>query len=348
MPKVSILVPCFNTARFLDVCLESACHQTFRDIEILVADDGSTDGSRAIAERHSQKDSRVRLFDGPKSGISANRNFLLGKSTGEYIAWLDSDDVAYPDRISQQVKYFNEHSDVVCLGTAVRVIDEDGSPIRFEVRATDHDTISNELICATSNGIFFPSCMMRSELFQTLKLQSDFGDAEDTDLLLRVSEIGRIANLPDVLLDYRWRMKSTSWTDHFDKARRVWLAINSARRRRALPEKDLSKFEQWSGVDTRFTEAEVQRLWARAAWTAGEFATARKYTLKALKGAPFHPDSWYLAENLAYPLATLPKGIWERVWFSLARRTCKLTRKLLATFRRKSPKEIAYEQLPKI
>src|SRR5918993_1446568 len=94
--RISVVVPIYNVEPFLDECLRSIAGQTFADLEVVMVDDGSTDGSAAIAERFAAADGRFRLISQPNAGLGAARNTGLDAATGEHLAFVDSDDVLPP------------------------------------------------------------------------------------------------------------------------------------------------------------------------------------------------------------------------------------------------------------
>lgn len=91
-PLVSIIVPVYNTEKYIRECLQSLIHQSYAHIEIIAVDDGSTDNSLKILNDISAKDKRLKIFSQPNQGISAARNFALTKTTGEYVMFVDADD----------------------------------------------------------------------------------------------------------------------------------------------------------------------------------------------------------------------------------------------------------------
>ena len=97
MPRLSVVVPIYNVEQYLAPCLDSLIDQTFRDLEVVMVDDGSTDGSAAIAESYVDRDERFKLVTRPNGGLSAARNTGLEYVTGDYLAFLDSDDVLPPN-----------------------------------------------------------------------------------------------------------------------------------------------------------------------------------------------------------------------------------------------------------
>ena len=96
MPAISVIIPAFNASRFLDRCLRSLQEQTFQDWEAVFVDDGSTDGTGALLDRHAAGDSRIRVFHKANAGVSAARNEALKQAEGRYILFVDSDDFLHP------------------------------------------------------------------------------------------------------------------------------------------------------------------------------------------------------------------------------------------------------------
>ena len=92
MPYVSVIVPVYNTKKYLAECLDSVCTQTYPQLEIIVVDDGSTDDSGVLLREYSQRDNRIRVITQKNQGLSAARNTGLEHSSGEYVVFLDSDD----------------------------------------------------------------------------------------------------------------------------------------------------------------------------------------------------------------------------------------------------------------
>ena len=209
-PSVSVCMPVYNTERYVAEAVESILAQTFGDFELIIIDDGSTDGSRAILERYAKQDDRIRLISRPNTGIGGARNEALGMAKGELIAVMDSDDVALPERFEVQVAYLREHPEVVCLGSVVQCIDEAGRFLFEANPAMDHEAIQEEALrgcCPLAQC----SMMMRREAVLAVKgYDPELSPAEDLDLVLRLGERGKLVNLPQVLQKYRWHDQSIS------------------------------------------------------------------------------------------------------------------------------------------
>lgn len=125
--KLTVIVPVYNTAPWLRQCLDSICSQSYRNLEILCVNDGSTDNSAQILEEYAAKDSRIKVFNQKNAGLSAARNTGLEHATGEWVTGVDSDDYLYPGIYEELVKHCGKDINMVFFG--VREVDEQGKPL---------------------------------------------------------------------------------------------------------------------------------------------------------------------------------------------------------------------------
>jgi GT2 family glycosyltransferase len=121
VPRVSIIIPTYNCARFIKQALNSALAQAYTDSEILVVDDGSTDDTKSIVDRYGQK---VRYLYQNNKGVSSARNLALSKATGEFIAYLDADDAWYPQKLERQVAFLDANKECGFVHSEISVINE--------------------------------------------------------------------------------------------------------------------------------------------------------------------------------------------------------------------------------
>lgn len=121
VPRVSVTIPTFNCARFLSQAIRTALSQTYTDYEIIVVDDGSTDDTRDVLAQFGDK---IRYFYQTNGGLSSARNLTLSQARGEFIAYLDADDMWYPHRLEAQVAYLDAHQECGFVHSDVTVIDE--------------------------------------------------------------------------------------------------------------------------------------------------------------------------------------------------------------------------------
>ncbi len=114
---ISVIIPVYNTEQYLKKCLDSVVNQTYRDLEIFLVDDGSTDGSPGICDDYASKDSRIKVFHIPNGGVSAARNSVISECSGEWISFIDSDDWLLPEMYEKMVQLSEKTgADTVCCG----------------------------------------------------------------------------------------------------------------------------------------------------------------------------------------------------------------------------------------
>jgi alpha-1,6-rhamnosyltransferase len=190
-PLVSVIVGCYNGERFLEEALESVFAQEFDSYEVVLVDDGSTDGSANIARSYPL----VYKWQA-NQGVAAARNAGLVLARGEFVTFLDADDVFVPTKLRVQASYLLDHAGVGCVLGRQDWIFEDG----HEAAELSYDPIYREL-----GGIQLITAMVRRDVIEQLDgFDSTFRNAEDRDLIFRMREHGvEIAVLPDVVLRKR-------------------------------------------------------------------------------------------------------------------------------------------------
>lgn len=197
----------YNQADFIEHSINSILTQSFSDFELIVVNDGSTDDTANIVE--SFKDNRIRLThnDGNK-GLIYTRNRLLTLARGEYIAILDGDDIAYPDRLKTQYCYFMDNPDAVLCGGHAAIIDENGNKTGDMLRVPIDSNV--DLFMLFGNPFVNSTAMFRADTFKELKGYQNYTISEDFDLFIRMAEMHKVTNLDKTLVDYRIHSKNTS------------------------------------------------------------------------------------------------------------------------------------------
>lgn len=222
-PRVSILLPTYNGARFIARAVENAKKQTFRDFELLVIDDGSTDATPEIIKKLSQRDVRIRYIRNEKNlGIQRALNRGLREALGEYIARLDDDDVWLDEeKLKSQVEFLDSHPDYVLLGTGAIVVDEAGQELfRFLGPETD-ERIRNAIL--RKNCFTHSTVMFRRGVVMALGGYAEderSRHVEDYDLWLRLGAQGLLANLPRFAIQSTLRLKNVSWQNKLAQLRK--------------------------------------------------------------------------------------------------------------------------------
>ena len=207
--QVSVVMPVYNRENYVGAAIESILNQTYRDLELIIIDDSSTDRSIEIIEEYKEIDRRIRVYRQQRnSGIPTVRNQGLELSTGKYIAFMDSDDVSLPTRIEKQVTFLENHTDIGVCGSWVKIMGK--KPFVVWKYPIMHSDIYAKMLF--SSAIANPTVMMRTSALHQHDLQYDvnarFG-LEDYDLWSRALPLIRFANIPEVLLQYRLHGSNT-------------------------------------------------------------------------------------------------------------------------------------------
>lgn len=124
--KISIIIPVYNVKEYLDKCIQSVVLQTYRNIEIIIVDDGSNDGSELICDEWGKKDNRIRVFHKKNGGLADARNFGLMNAKGEFVGFIDSDDYIKSDMYENLFAAMEEEVDIACCGTVIVYPDKFG------------------------------------------------------------------------------------------------------------------------------------------------------------------------------------------------------------------------------
>lgn len=201
-PKLSVVMSVFNGQEYLSEAVESILAQTFHDFEFLIVDDGSTDRTPQILSEFAALDKRVRIVSQSNRGRAISLNIGIDLSAGKYIARMDADDVALPTRFEEQLRFLEQHPDVIILGGAVELIDMAG-----QVLGTFQQPLEDEQIRLAMQShcpICHPTVLMKKEsALAAGGYRKALLDADDYDLWWRMAELGKLANLGGVILRYR-------------------------------------------------------------------------------------------------------------------------------------------------
>lgn len=246
MPKVSILLTCYNHLRFLGPCLDSVFCQTFRDFEVIAVDDGSTDGTREALASETRLD-RLILTES-NVGTYQALNLALAEANGEYVAVLNDDDVWAPRKLERQLALFEEHPDLGLVHTDGWFIDGDGerlegTPLGFAFPRTETGDVLPALIYA--NKIIASAALVRRRCFDEVgTFDPAYFGSGDWHMWLRVAERWRVGFVQEPLTFYRVHGANAShkleriWRD--DERLRLWIRskysdyLSSGRDRRTL------------------------------------------------------------------------------------------------------------------
>lgn len=228
-PRVSVLMPNYNQERYLPEAIQSILVQTFKNFEFIIVDDCSTDNSAEILAFFATKDRRIRVAHNSRNlGRGASRNVAMHmQPKGEYIAIMDSDDIALPERLERQVKFLDENPDIAVLGAQVLNVDEVNNPTHEQ---TTLPTTHGNLAWTLTFSVPFanPVVMIRANALRSTGLYDESSAVEDADLWTRLVYHGRFANLPEILLHYRMPsdrlvQRMADWTEPLTNVSRIFI-----------------------------------------------------------------------------------------------------------------------------
>lgn len=200
-PFISVLLPVYNCVDYVKAAIESILAQTYPHFELIIINDGSKDHSEDIIKTF--RDHRIIYIPQNNQGLANTLNNGIAISKGTLIARQDADDISKPTRFEEQVKFLNEHPEIVLVGTHATIIADNGKPVnRFHLHPTVSAELKTDLLF--DNPFVHTSVMFRKDI---LKKSGNYvpGDHifEDHNLWSSIANAGEIANLPKLLVEYR-------------------------------------------------------------------------------------------------------------------------------------------------
>lgn len=207
MPKISVIMPVYNTEKFLKESIESILNQDFSDFEFIILDDFSSDNSFEICEYYAKKDNRIKLFRNEKNmWISFTRNKLISLTNTNFIATADSDDISFKNRFFLLYNFLEQHKDFAVISGNMEIIDENSKKI-WERKYSQNI----EKIILKKSPISNPASLFRKDIFlEVWGYDKNLDYAEDYDLWLKIfSKWYKIWVLQNFVLKYRIRNNQT-------------------------------------------------------------------------------------------------------------------------------------------
>ena len=198
LPRVSIITPSYNQAQFLEETLCSVLEQDYPDIEYIIVDGGSTDGSVEIIQRYANR--LAWWVSEPDRGQTDALNKGFARASGDIMAWLNSDDTYLPGAVSDAVEYLRAHPEAGMVYGEANLVDESGAVLgRFPARQTDYQRLMRGSVHIPQQAAFF-----RGELWRTVgPLDPSFYFAMDYDLWVRLSKIAPLHYYPRLWANFR-------------------------------------------------------------------------------------------------------------------------------------------------
>jgi glycosyltransferase involved in cell wall biosynthesis len=302
-PTISLVMSVYNAGRFLRPAMDSVLAQTFGDVEYIVIDDGSSDGSPQVLRDYAARDPRVRLTLRENKGLTLTLNEGLAQARGEFVARMDCDDVSLPDRFEKQLAYLRADPRRVCAGGHFELIDEKGR-LLTRLRPPSEDEAIQKLLLAGHTAICHPAAMMRREAVMRVGgYDPYFKTTQDLDLWLRLGEVGRLGNVPEVVLKFRQHGGSVSETKREEQRRFGREACERAWKRRGLSGMTYEAEEPWRPGRDRHSRHKFALRYGWWGFNSAARGTALAYGWKAITIAPWKIEGWkLLAAGLLKPM----------------------------------------------
>ena len=249
-PLITVLMPVYNAEKYLKEAIDSILQQTFVDFEFLIINDGSTDSSKEIILSYS--DPRIIYIENQTNKkLVETLNIGLNLARGKYIARMDADDIAFPERLKLQYKFMENNPKVAASGTAFEVFGNNSEIFRYEI---NHNKIRFNMLYYTQ--ICHPSAIIRKEILDkfNIRYNTKYFNAEDLDLFVTIGEVAELANITDVLFKYR---------EHSENVTHLYKQIRNEDTKKVIK----SEFEK-IGITPNNDEME---LYSRFAYTCFDF-----------------------------------------------------------------------------
>lgn len=211
-PLISIIIPIYNVCEYLEKCLDSVINQTYNNLEIILVDDGSSDGSEKICDKYALKDNRIKVIHKENGGVASARNEGVKHSTGAYIGWIDSDDFACPNMFERLYQLSQENdADIVVCGNYVNEINEnDNKSEIYTKKAKDimPDVLLDNITSHLWNKLF------KRELFNDIVFPN-ISVAEDVAVVHKIFEKADNVTFTNEKLYLYFRRRSNNLTNNY-------------------------------------------------------------------------------------------------------------------------------------
>ncbi len=214
IPAVTVLMSCFNSARWLEQAITSMLEQTFEDYEFLIVDDGSTDDTLARLKHFSSLDRRVTVIEKPHTGLADSLNKGIEEARGKWIARIDADDVCEPNRLQAQIAFARSRPKLVFIGSGLTQIDAEGNPLKSYRYPTSHKSLVKHLETARRFPPHSSAFFLRETVRGIGGYRPRLQRAQDRDLWLRLAAAGELACLKQPLVKIRKHANQVSQEDN--------------------------------------------------------------------------------------------------------------------------------------
>lgn len=209
---ISIIIPVYNVCEYLEKCLDSVINQTYTNLEIILVDDGSSDGSEKICDEYALKDKRIKVIHKENRGVASARNEGVKHSTGVYIGWIDSDDYACPNMFERLYELAQKNNaDIVICSNYINEINDDDSKAEVYTK-TVKDVMSDVLLDEITSHLW--NKLFKRKLFDNI-IFPDISVAEDVAVMHKIFEKANNVTFTNEKLYLYFRRRSNNLTNNY-------------------------------------------------------------------------------------------------------------------------------------
>lgn len=301
-PCITVLMPAYNTEKYIGEAIESVLQQTYTDFELVIVNDGSTDGTRAII--NSYKDERIILIDQPNRGVAAALNTGLKYSKAPYIARFDADDVCHPQRLEKQIKFLLENPEYILVGSdADYILENNDFLFHFHCIAHSHKEIMEKLYFYCP--FMHPTVMYKkANVANAGGYPTDAHNFEDYLLWTAIAKQGKFCNLAEPLIKYRLNPASVTIDERWRGRRFRELKRDAIKRGHITAEEGNELLAIIKSQDVRKIKEGSYHALCGKKFLANNYQPekAREHVKKAISIRPLRLDNYLL-----YTVSYLPE-----------------------------------------
>ena len=285
-PLVSIVVPAYNAAEFVRNALVSVQAQTYTNYEVLLVDDGSADATYDTARRYfDETDLRGQCIRQENKGVAAARNVGIAAAQGDFIAFLDVDDVWYPRKLDAVMSAFHSHPDVDLVHHPLRIVDSNGRVLGESHNGPRTKNMHRSLLLR-GNSLTPTGTTLRTDKIREIggfREDSDLDTVEDYDLWIRIANVIKFFFLEEILGDYVVHPAGASKRIAYHHEKTENLLLDHFER--------YPRHDAWTRILMRRRRSQSDRFAARALTQQGDLAAARPYIRRMLRRFPVEPKN---------------------------------------------------------
>jgi glycosyltransferase involved in cell wall biosynthesis len=303
-PKITVLMPAYNAEKYIGEAIESVLLQTYGDFELIIVNDGSTDGTVKII--NSFNDERISLINQRNMGVAAALNTGIKHSRAPYIARFDADDICYPDRLEKQFNFLEQNPDYILVGSdADYILENNDFLFHFKCIAHSHQEIMQKLYFYCP--FVHPTVMYKKEsVCNAGGYPPDAHNFEDYLLWTSIANMGKLCNLPEPLIKYRLNSNSVTIDEKWRGRRFRELKRNAIIRGKITQQEGDELLAIINAQNVRKIKEGSYHALCGKKFLADNYQPkkAREHVKKAINIRPFRLDNYLL-----YTVSYLPEKI---------------------------------------